>query len=60
MLAEVSVSTVMIILLHALYQHLLNACMPLLWVPYEVSVCQGLRRDLNFNPSQGLRPQATS
>ncbi len=37
-LAEASVRTVTITLLHELYQHLLNACIPLFWIPYEVGL----------------------
>jgi hypothetical protein len=50
-----------ILLVHALGQHPLGALHRLALTAPHKAVCQGLRtRDLNFNPSQGLRPQATS
>lgn len=60
-LAAASVSTAMTILLvHALRHHLLGALHPLV-LTVSHKACQGLRiRDLNFNPSHGLRPQAMS
>ena len=39
----------------------IDALHPLVLTVLMRPVCQGLRiRDLNFNPSQGLRPQAMS